>query len=330
MNECPDGVAQVCPATATCAAHTAAGPIRLEEALAAFERDARRGALDTGRYRMPYFVWGSGPPLVFVHGVADTSRSFVLLISRLAARFRCVAYDLPSGHGDGARLGRYRHEDLAADLLALTDHLGLERSYLYGSSLGTTVVLRALRAAPGRYPRAILQGGLARRPLRRLTRALAWLARRLPGATRQLPRRERVLAKVHGPPFAGRPPEVWRAYVEWTGEARIGALGHQAAWLHQLDLREELPHVRQPVLLVHGERDAVTPRAYAEVLRQGLPSAGLAVIEGCGHVPYYTHPELLAELITRFLTPPGAECPGPSACSQAGGCPASVGEEGRG
>jgi pimeloyl-[acyl-carrier protein] methyl ester esterase len=99
-------------------------------------------------------------------------------------------------------------------------------------------------------------------------------------------------------------------------------LGHQAAWIHQLDLRPELPGVRQPVLLVHGERDGVIPRPHAEMLREGLPSAGLAVLEGCGHLPYYTHPEALAELVTRFLTPPGAECPGASACGQAGGCPA--------
>jgi len=326
MNDCTETASQTCPGTNTCAAHGPSGPTRVEEALAAFQRDARRGVHYTGRYRMPYFVWGSGPPLVFVHGAADSSRSFVLPISRLAARFQCIAYDLPSGHGDGARLGRYRQQDLADDLLALVGHLGLERSYLYGSSFGTTIVLRALRAAPERFPRAILQGGLARRPLRRLERAFAWLLRRLPGAMRHLPRRERLLAKVHGAPFAGRPPEVWRAFVEWTGEARLAALGHQAAWVHQLDLREELPNVRQPVLLVHGERDAVTPRPYVEVLRQGLPSAGLAVIEGCGHLPYYTHPELLVEVVSRFLTPPGAECPGPSACAQAGGCP---GEERR-
>lgn len=306
----PPGVAAACGQT--CPA--AAPPLRLDEAAARFDREAVRATVDTGRYRLPYFSWGAGPPLIFVHGAADVARSFLLPISRLSAHFRCVAYDLPNGHDDGARLGRYRHDDLVADLLALADHLGLERAYLYGSSFGSTVVLRALASAPARFPRAVLQGGLAARPLRRLERVLAWVARRLPGRMAGLPRRERLLTKVHGRPFADRPAEVWRAFVEVTGQARIAALGHQARLLHGLDLRGELPRVRQPVLLVHGDRDAVMPRPYLEVLRQGLPSAGVAVIEGCGHLPYYTHAEALAELVRRFLTPPGAAACGGTGC----------------
>jgi pimeloyl-ACP methyl ester carboxylesterase len=40
------------------------------------------------------------------------------------------------------------------------------------------------------------------------------------------------------------------------------------------------------------------------MLLQGLPNAGRVVIAGCGHVPSYTHPEILAEVIQQFLTPP--------------------------
>jgi pimeloyl-ACP methyl ester carboxylesterase len=281
----------------------------LAEALARFDREAQTDSCDTGRYRLNYSTWGAGPPLVFIHGASDTRRSFVMLQSRLSAHLRCVAYDLPSGHGDGARLRRYRHDDLVADLWALLDHLGHERAYLYGSSFGSTVVLRAMRERPDRVPRGIVQGGLAYRPLRRAERVLTWLFRWLPGPTGKLPRRERLLELVHKEPFAGRPEEVWRAYVDWTGQARLKALGHQARWLDGLDLRAELAHIRQPVLIVHGDRDMVVRQLHAEVLQAGLPSAGLAVLEGAGHVPYYTHPEALAELVRRFLTPPGQGCP---------------------
>jgi pimeloyl-ACP methyl ester carboxylesterase len=125
----------------------------------------------------------------------------------------------------------------------------------------------------------------------------------------KLPRRERLLELVHKEPFAGREPEVWRAYVDWTGEARLKALGHQARWLDGIDLRPELAQVRQPVLVVHGDRDTVIRRPHADMLMEGLPAAGLAVVEGAGHVPYYTHPEALAEVVRRFLTPPGQGCP---------------------
>jgi pimeloyl-ACP methyl ester carboxylesterase len=289
----------------------------LVEALARFERESVSGVCDTGRYRLPYFVWGAGPPLVFIHGVCDTSRSFLLPIARLSAHFRCVAYDLPGTPGDGARLWRYRHEHLVEDLFALLDHLKLERSYLFGSSFGASVALRALRRQPARLPRAIVQAGVAHRPLRRPAFWLSWLARLLPGTVGRIPKREKILDRVHRHTFANQPEEVWRAFVDWTARTRLSTLGHQAQWLHRLDLRPDLPHIGQPVLLIWGDRDPVMPSAQAEMLRSGLPSAGLAIIEGAGHVPVWTHPDALAEVVRRFLTPP-ASCPGPQACSADG------------
>ncbi|MGL4554456.1 MAG: alpha/beta fold hydrolase [Gemmataceae bacterium] len=289
-----------CPSYASC---HGTGPLDLAATVARFDREARPGVCRTPRYRMNYYTWGHGPPLVFIHGAADVGRSFLFTIARLMHSFTCVAYDLPGRAGDRSALWRYRHDDLVTDLFALLDHLQLPRAYVLGSSFGGTVALRALARAPERLPRGILQGALVHRPLRRAEWWLTWLARLLPGRTAGMPRREKVLRAVHGGPFAGRGEEWWRAFVEWTGEARVAALGHQGQMLHRLDLRPELASVRQPVLLVAGDRDPVAPVAHAQMVRQGLPSGGLAILEGCGHVPAYTHPELFAEVIRDFLTP---------------------------
>src|SRR5207247_249466 len=98
----------------TCALHPGerVAPIVLAEALARFDREAVQSVCDSGRYRMPYYSWGEGPPLLFVHGVGDSGRSFIQPIARLSAHFRCIAYELPSGHRDGARLRRHSHDDL--------------------------------------------------------------------------------------------------------------------------------------------------------------------------------------------------------------------------
>lgn len=113
--------AEVCPLHAP----AALPPIDLDDALQRFDREAVRGICDTGRYKMPYFVWGEGPPLVFIHGAMDSSKAWVMPIARLSAHFRCVAYDLPNGRDDGARLGRHSHADLVADFFSLLDHLQL-------------------------------------------------------------------------------------------------------------------------------------------------------------------------------------------------------------
>jgi pimeloyl-ACP methyl ester carboxylesterase len=271
--------------------------------VARFQREVRQGRFFTGRYRLPYYVWGEGPPLVFIHGAADVGRSFLMTIAHLQPFFQCIAYDLPGHRGDGARLSRYQHGDLVSDLFALLDHLHLDRAAVLGSSFGGTIALRALHRAPQRLSHGILQGGLVHRPLNPLEWWMAWLARWFPGRTGDLPRREKILRAVHGEPFQGLPLEWWRAYVDWTGDARMSTLGHQGRLLHGVDLRPDLPGIRQPVLVVSGDRDHVAPLSHAEFIQQSLPQGRLCILPGCGHVPAYTHPEAFARAIRDFLSP---------------------------
>ncbi len=299
----------------TCPFHEHGVP-SLAEVLERFEKEARQGICDTGRYRCNYFSWGEGPPLVFVHGLADSSRSFLFVSALLSRFFRCIAYDLPMGGRDGARLARYQNQDLCADLWALLDHLQLKQSYLFGSSFGSTIALMALHARPERIPRAILQAGLAHKPLRGLERPLALLLSYLGGTVASLPGRQRLMEKLHQAAFAQRPPDVWRYYLDYTGRVPVQALGHHARWLHRTDLRPLLRQIRQPVLLLSGETDTVVDASCADLLMQELPNGGRVILQGCGHIPSYTHPEALAEVVRRFLSPTPAPAPTCSALSE--------------
>jgi pimeloyl-ACP methyl ester carboxylesterase len=289
-------------------------PVTLSPLSAALERwrgEARPGVCDTGRYRCRYYVWGEGPPLVFVHGLCDDALSFVLTAARLRAHFRCVAYDLPTGEGDGARLGTYRHADYVADLFALLDHLGLGRAYLFGSSFGSTIALAALHEQPGRLPRAVLQGGFARRPLAWAEVGLASLARWWQGPMCRLPLRHEILRYSHHGPFARRPPEVWEFFLQRCGLPPMAAVAYRALVLHKIDLRPLLPGIRQPVLVLCGDCDPLVGRACEQALMSGLPDATRVEISDCGHLPMFTHPEVLAELTYRFLTPLPCPAGGP-------------------
>jgi pimeloyl-ACP methyl ester carboxylesterase len=282
----------------------AATPVSLETALRRFEREARRGVCDTGRYRCPYYVWGSGPPLLFIHGVSDTARSFVLPVAYLASHYRCIAYDLPIGRGDGARLARYSHADLVADLFVLLDHLGVRRSYVYGSSFGSTIALAAMARRPARLPRAVLQGGFARRPLAPAELLLSSLGRYWPWDLRQMPFRQALLIRADAGPFRSGPPAVWQFYLANSGATPMAAVAQRARLVHRLDLRPLLPTVWQPVLMVCGDCDPTVNRACEQVLLEGLPNVGRIELRGCGHFPYFTHPDILAEVVRRFLSPP--------------------------
>lgn len=277
--------------------------MELHEAQQQFAREARHGVCDTGRYRCPYYVWGTGPPLLFIHGLCDDRLSFLLPIAFLCRHFRCIAYDLPTGRGDGAKLGRYHQEDLVADVFALLDHLGEEQTYLYGSSYGSTITLAALHQRPASFPRAVLQGGFAYRPLAPAELLLASFGRWWPWPMARLPMRS-VLRQGHFAPFAGRPPARWDYFLQRCGAPPMQAVARRAWLLHNTDLRSLLPQICQPVLLICGDRDPLVNKSCEEVLLHGLPRAYRVELPACGHLPQYSHPEMLAEVVYQFLTPP--------------------------
>src|SRR5436305_126344 len=107
--------------SASCGRHAPGERFSLASILDRFAREAREGVCDTGGYRCRTFTWGEGPPLLFVPGLMDSSRSFVLPAALLSRSFRCIAYDLPTGR-EGADLRRLTHADLVHDLFAVLDH----------------------------------------------------------------------------------------------------------------------------------------------------------------------------------------------------------------
>ena len=286
--------------------------IAVPDALAQWRREAQHGVRDTGRYRAPYFVWGEGPPLVFIHGLCDRARSFVPVMAHLRRQFRCIGYELPDGRTDGARVGGYRHTHLVDELCGLLDHLSARRAYLFGSSFGSTIALAAMLEHRERFPRSVLQGGFARRVLVPWERIIFRFLRygrgvmgTLPLRRRFHPGREHDIFNRHGH-F-----DAWDFLMENSNDVSKAGVACRGRIIEQFDFRPRLPEVRQPVLLIRGEDDLIVPRCCEDDLMSGLPNAARVEIPECGHYPQYTHPALTAELMRQFLTEPacqGREC----------------------
>jgi pimeloyl-ACP methyl ester carboxylesterase len=273
----------------------------LHDCLHQWQDEAQRGELVTKRYCCRYFVWGEGPPLVFIPGLSSDALSFVMPMARLKRDFCCIAYDLPTGVDDGARLATYRHNDLRDDLLALIDHLNIRQTNLLGYSFGSTIALAALAQVPERFARTILMGGFARRTIAPAEKFLAHWARYWHGPLGNFRPLEALIRRNHYAPFAGRPEENWRFFVEQNAAPAWRTLAHRALLMHQTDLRPLLPRIEAPVLLVYGDGDPLVHRQVQEELQRGLANVPRAEIEECGHQPQLTHPEVLSELIEQFL-----------------------------
>lgn len=278
--------------------------IPLKEALFYWRREAVVGEHDTGRYRCRYFVWGRGQPLLFVHGLSDQARSFVPLIAHLTNTFRCIAYELPSGDGDGARFDHLNHADLVSHAISLLDELSVGQACLYGASFGGLVVLGALRSQPKRFLRAAIQSGFARRKLAPAERTVSSLARYWPGRMTDLPLRNWLQWKADGAAFAAAPPGVWDFQRANTAGLPIRAFAHRVRIVAETDLRPTLSSITHPILLLGGDCDSTLARGATDELAAGLPHADRLEFADCGHHAQYTHAAGVAAALERFLLPP--------------------------
>ena len=113
--------------------------------------------------RLEYVEQGraDGLPVIFLHGVTDSWRSFELLLQRLPASIRAFAIS-QRGHGDSSRpdIG-YRYRDFSEDVRAFMDAIGLERAVVVGHSMGAMVSQRLIVDHPQRVSHVVLMGAFA-------------------------------------------------------------------------------------------------------------------------------------------------------------------------
>jgi 3-oxoadipate enol-lactonase len=262
------------------------------------------GVLALPGARLAYQVTGDGPAVVLVHGFGLDMRMWDPQVADLAARFRVLRYDCrgfgASGPFDPA-IG-YTH---AGDLLALLDHLAIERAVLAGLSFGGRVAMQAALAAPERVAGLVLLDAVldgvpwdpasaraleeaARQARARGLRAgrEAWLAHPLFAAARQQPDVASSLAAMVG----GYPGQHW-----------IGHDPYQQTGPGPIDALEQLV---MPVLVAVGERDVPCFREMAAVLARRIPGARYHVVAGAGHMINMEQPAAVNALLAQFLDQP--------------------------
>jgi len=85
------------------------------------------------------------------------------------------------------------------------------------------------------------------------------------------------------------------------GEPDMQALRAGLHILRDVDLRGELPDIKQSSLIIAGERDKLTPPQASRYMEQIMPSARLVEVAGAAHAPFLSHPEIFVEQVSQFL-----------------------------
>lgn len=252
-----------------------------------------------------YDEQGSGRPVLFLHGWAMSGRVWRFQ-RRLLDDRRLIFLD-QRGHGQSSPADCYALEDFAGDLVSFCQELELEGAVLVCWSMAVQVALQAFPALSQRLAGMVLVGGTPR-----FTAADDFPHGKPPVEVKGLGvRLKRDYQKTMGEFFRGMFVEGemdGAQYQRIVHEIVMGGKSpDQAAALKALqilstaDLRDRLPLVDRPVLLVHGESDSICSVAASEYMAQRLPMATLKVMAGCGHAPFMTQPERFNELVRSFL-----------------------------
>jgi non-heme chloroperoxidase len=261
-------------------------------------------SLETG-VRLEYVEQGraDGLPIIFLHGVTDSWRSFELVLQRLPASIRAFAIS-QRGHGDSSRpeIG-YRFRDMSEDVRAFMDAMGLNRAVLVGHSMGASVAQRFLIDHPDRLTRVVLMGAFA---TMRGNEAVDEFVK-----TQILLLRDPIapeFAREWQKSTVAQPVEP-RFFDTVVGETlKVPArVWHQtfSGFVETPDFTDELAGARIPVLLVWGDQDTYTLRKDQESLLDAIPTARLVTYGGTGHALHWENPERVVETLLDFVwTPP--------------------------
>jgi pimeloyl-ACP methyl ester carboxylesterase len=264
--------------------------------------EKRHVAVRGGMFLTEVHEVGSGPPLLFLHGVRGVEPDAPFL-ERLAQHYRVIAPYLP-GYAESSGTEHLRDlHDLIYYELDLLDALGLRHVPLVGHSLGGMVAAELSAVQPDRFSALVLIAPFGLwNPAYPVADFFAMSPEQLAAATYHDPQSPAAQAAAHTPADQ-------EGYIAFMLD-RAKALATAAKYLWPIPnrgLASRLHRVAAPTLLVWGESDRIVPPRYAQDFQEKIATAQVAIIPAAGHLPEVEQLDRTAEVVLRFLATSAAE-----------------------
>jgi 3-oxoadipate enol-lactonase len=241
----------------------------------------------------------NAPVLTLAHAQGFTLESWAAQIAHFSDRYRVLAPDL-RGHGDTAMAGKpYRIEDLALDILALLDALGIQRTHYAGASLGGMAGFALAQdhaerlhsvsfvTTQGILPQTSIDGQHAATTVMRADGAEA----RADGVL------ERYLRKGYRETNPESYAELRRQFT--TNPVEGYAEAGNAIFAMNFDPR--IGKIDLPTMVIAGSEDIATTPERMTLYRDGIPGSKMSVIPNAGHMPYVEEADMFNKVLAGFL-----------------------------
>jgi pimeloyl-ACP methyl ester carboxylesterase len=236
---------------------------------------------------------GNGPAVLLLHGWGASNKLFEPVIAGLEHAFTLISPDFPGFGATAAPPSAWSVQDYAAWVITLLDSLGIEKVSVVGHSFGGRVGIMMAAKWPQRVSKLVLADSAGMPP----RHTIAYHTR---------VRTFKLLRRCANSPIV---PGLARQWAQGQSQ-RFGSSDYQRATgtvresfvrVVNEDLREFLPRIKAPTLLVWGDRDEDTPIADAHVMEKLIPDAGLVVFQGAGHYAYLERSAHFCRIVETFL-----------------------------
>jgi pimeloyl-ACP methyl ester carboxylesterase len=236
---------------------------------------------------------GSGAPVLLLHGWGASADLFARTMDGLESDFDLIAPDFPGFGATEPPPAAWAVGDYVDWTIALMDELGVQRASVIGHSFGGRVAIKLAALHPERVQKVVLTDAAGIRPKRTLGYHLRVRAFKT----------TRWLAQT---PLAPASLRAWAAArIASSGssdyKAASGTVRGSFVRVVNEDLRDYLPRIQAPTLLIWGDRDEDTPLADGQLMERLIPDAGLVVFEGAGHYAYIEQAARFNVIVKTFL-----------------------------
>lgn len=242
-----------------------------------------------------YVEEGAGPVVLLVHSLGANSYMWKPVMAALSKRYRCIAFDC-RGHGNTTYKGAFMVADVAADLNAGLDQLGVSRAHLVGISMGGPILLEMYAARPGRVASLTIADGFYDNRATSADR-LAQTEKQLQGKTMLAFGREYAKSRLQ----PATPEAAYEDLAQAVSMVMPKAYMDTLRAISTVGFQGLLAAISVPTLVLYGDKESPPLIEQGKRMAETIPGARLEVIAGAGHLSSIDQPAKFTELVGGFL-----------------------------
>lgn len=253
---------------------------------------------------MNYDQQGTGEPLILIPYLSADQACYAFQVAEYAKHFTCISLDLRGTGETDKTEGAYSTEDLADDVAAFMQAMGISRAHISGLSLGAAIGMWLAAKHPENVASLSLHSAWPKTDayMKSVIQSFQHTVRAMGSVPEMV-----VLALfpwcLTPELYSAKPDYIQQlaAFVRSRPAQSVESFMQQSDAVMHHDVEGHLSRITAPTLITFGRHDVATSTRFADPLRGAIHNSELLIFEGCAHAPIYEHVEEFNQKTLAFL-----------------------------